>query len=101
MLSEDKVMNEKQDRDGSDKPTKIGSSEAQSDAASEEARQSASDLVKRQRSEMQLQKDPDRPSMFTSHKFGRVELVGDHGEKLVKGVVAANKDSVAEPQSVK
>src|SRR5438105_15803516 len=44
-------------------------------------------LVKFQRKEMEQQKNPDRQALFTSGKFGRLEIFDDQkGQVIVKGL---------------
>lgn len=81
-----------------DKPKeKEGAKEGRSEAAADEATKSAVDLVKQQRLDMKVQKDPDRAPRDTSMKFGRPEIVGEGGEKLVKATPATGKDTAAPP----
>jgi len=70
--------------------------DSQSDRATEEAGKSAVEIVKQQRREMQLQKDPDRPPLSTSLKFGRPEIVGDEGVALVKGTASLMKNETSQ-----
>lgn len=88
----------KPEQTATDKPKeKEEPKEGRTEGASDEAAKSAVDLVKQQRQEMKTQKDPDRPPMSTSLKFGRPEIVGEGGEKLVKATPVTGKDGSPPP----
>ncbi len=53
--------------------------------AAKEGVEGADDPVVAQRAAMAEQKDTDRPPRYTSQTFGRVEILDDKGDALVKG----------------
>jgi len=69
-----------------EKTESVRSPERQTEGARSEALGAVSELIRKQREDRSDQKNPDRPPKETSRKFGRVELVGDDGKALVKGM---------------
>src|SRR6185369_5435462 len=78
------------------KPEKETRGEHGPDAITDEATRSKADLVKQQRLELKMQKDPNRPARDTSLKFGTPDIVDESGAKLVKGTASA-KDAPPPP----
>src|SRR5262249_23523974 len=76
-------MPEDDTRQPSDKVAEQAKPAEKSESVAREAVKSVDEIVKMKREELADQKDPNRPSKFTSLKFGRLELVSEGGSKII------------------
>ncbi len=73
---------------------KLNSPEREAEGVRQQAVKSSEDLLQRQREAKQDQENPDRPPKSTSMRFGRIEITGDDGKPLVKGMQPAGGDHI-------